>query len=640
MTFEKKSISRQDGIEYLDLSLRTYNQLRRAGIDTIKDLLNAINENQIQDIRGIGIKSYDEIINQIKNFKIIDDSIRQSDMQKNNKQNPESNNLNIGLYCQLTSKTYEDAISDQQQLIQKQILYGLLHPKVLIFEKTLGDIISRQGEDIVEFKSSFSIILNSFSISEELAELTDQISFRSLSIFLLRYGFVRKTLKEISINYEVTRERVRQICSRVETRVISRANRKTEKRVGRIPFVRMQTGLLLAEEMGNEITFNKWEGLLVRSGLLGNVKVSNIEDKNILEFYWAICNLFSQNKIKGFTIPENLRCAVDLLIQNKPDVPAKDILVLQDLQKSISKTIFRHLRYSGSVNAKWLADDVHLPIQELEDILVAYDFINVERDWFIRKRKNKNEELNVNEVFEHALRKMTQYCGPLSIEEICSGLRHAVSRTSFPVPPPKVMVEILNIRGYIQEDQLWYWNGEIDEETNGGEDIILNCLREYGPVIHHSEIAQAFIESDYSFPAMHGTLRKSPIFEKIDYALYKLRGEKISYEDIDRARNEGDRIPVDLEVRPLITGEIQVFGSLGVLSVGTGVFYSENLPNLTGVWNCFVNKTQYADIEAMESEIHGLLKPIENLQCKIGDRICMTFNTWNRSVKIDKVDDD
>lgn len=49
------------GIEYLDLSVRSYNALKRAGVESIQDLLNAYDEDAISNYPCIGAKSLDEI---------------------------------------------------------------------------------------------------------------------------------------------------------------------------------------------------------------------------------------------------------------------------------------------------------------------------------------------------------------------------------------------------------------------------------------------------------------------------------------------------------------------------------------------------------------------------------------------------
>lgn len=48
-------------IENLGLSVRSFNALKREGIDTIKKVLIAINENRLENIRNLGKKSVAEI---------------------------------------------------------------------------------------------------------------------------------------------------------------------------------------------------------------------------------------------------------------------------------------------------------------------------------------------------------------------------------------------------------------------------------------------------------------------------------------------------------------------------------------------------------------------------------------------------
>lgn len=49
------------GIENLDLSVRSYNALRRAGINTLGELIDRMNQGELKCIRNLGAKSYSEI---------------------------------------------------------------------------------------------------------------------------------------------------------------------------------------------------------------------------------------------------------------------------------------------------------------------------------------------------------------------------------------------------------------------------------------------------------------------------------------------------------------------------------------------------------------------------------------------------
>lgn len=51
-------------IEELDLSVRSFNCLKRAGIDTVEDLINKTEEEMIK-VRNLGKKSLEEVIQKL-----------------------------------------------------------------------------------------------------------------------------------------------------------------------------------------------------------------------------------------------------------------------------------------------------------------------------------------------------------------------------------------------------------------------------------------------------------------------------------------------------------------------------------------------------------------------------------------------
>ena len=54
-------------IEELDLSVRSFNCLKRAGINTVEDLINKTEEDMMK-VRNLGKKSLDEVINKLHSF--------------------------------------------------------------------------------------------------------------------------------------------------------------------------------------------------------------------------------------------------------------------------------------------------------------------------------------------------------------------------------------------------------------------------------------------------------------------------------------------------------------------------------------------------------------------------------------------
>ena len=62
-------------IEELDMSVRSFNCLKRAGIDTVEDLTNRTEEDMIK-VRNLGKKSLEEVIQKLDSLGL---SLRKSD---------------------------------------------------------------------------------------------------------------------------------------------------------------------------------------------------------------------------------------------------------------------------------------------------------------------------------------------------------------------------------------------------------------------------------------------------------------------------------------------------------------------------------------------------------------------------------
>jgi DNA-directed RNA polymerase subunit alpha len=56
-------------IEELDLSVRSYNCLKRAGINTVEDLTNRT-EADMMKVRNLGKKSLEEVLNKLKALEL------------------------------------------------------------------------------------------------------------------------------------------------------------------------------------------------------------------------------------------------------------------------------------------------------------------------------------------------------------------------------------------------------------------------------------------------------------------------------------------------------------------------------------------------------------------------------------------
>ena len=54
-------------IEELDLSVRSFNCLKRAGINTVQDLINKSEEDMMK-VRNLGRKSLEEVVNKLNSL--------------------------------------------------------------------------------------------------------------------------------------------------------------------------------------------------------------------------------------------------------------------------------------------------------------------------------------------------------------------------------------------------------------------------------------------------------------------------------------------------------------------------------------------------------------------------------------------
>ena len=165
----------------------------------------------------------------------------------------------------------------------------------------------------------------------------------------------------------------------------------------------------------------------------------------------------------------------------------------------------------------------------------------------------------------------------------------------------------------------------------------MNCLEQIGPVLRYSELMYAFIESELSVLSLPVTLQRTPLFHTIELGLYKLRGKKVTYQDIERAKAAGKPQSLRPEIEYDTEGNIIVRVTLSAIAVGSGTILCERFPDLSGAdWECYVNGKKMRELSAVENEFRRLKKPFELLNCQSGERVKFTFNTWDRRVTIEK----
>ena len=615
---------REDPIETMNLSEHSFHALRGVGIRTVGEVLHLIGSIRLKTIRELGAKCILEIMEILTQVKIFNDS--------------EVRWLSSSVWNGLVVKILNDSeveikrrkdeipgriVRWQSQLVGKQVSRGLLHEDAIIAEKSIKAWLSeiKMIENNRVYEMLEVILGSSLNICEEIEFFLNKIPGQyRMTVLLSTYGLEPKNLKQTGDELGISRERVRQIRNELKSRATSISNLKA-----RPALLRMQSAILIAGDLGLDITYEKWTQRIRSSGLAGDWTSQDFVSTDAVEAMISIYNLLADCKVCWLQMPENLQYAVQLAAEGKPNIPAKILHAVDTLPDEVKRLINGHTKNSGGVHVKWLSQESGVELEEIKDILQWRGYRALSEHWFVLDVLDNPQQILHLDVFHRCLRRMFQHCGPLNIDDICAGLRHLLSRKhvvlsrrrEFPVPPPDVMAEIISIHGYKCEDELYYWEGAHDEHLNEGETIIMDCLEQIGPVLHHSELVQAFIESDMSFPLLHATLNYSPLFDRIEYGLYKLRGKKVTYQDIERAKTTGEQQPLRPEVEYDTDGKIIVSITLSAVAAGSGTIFCERVPDLSGAnWECYVDGEKVGELSAVENEFRRFEKAFELLNCQ------------------------
>ena len=631
MTEDKRIVCAEDDtIDVLGLTVRTHNALRRSRVHTIGELLEVHSADKLLAIRNMGEKGVAEIEEKLANITVISSSPLPPSIPPSHEQTNFglANDFNVIIDMGPPRLPKYEIVKWQQALLVKQMRAGLLHPEIAVDGKTLGELAQASIFTADLYDRLLKILASSISVSDELEFLLSLLQPRELDILRRRYGFQKQTLETVGIALLIVRERVRQL----EKQGISRF----ESTIASVPLIRIRSAILFAGDSGMDISFEDWSQRLLRTGLLGNWTNEKFFDFDPIELMVAVCKLTSDSDT-AIKFPKCLDYILRLHGQGKSSTPAKVLYLAEKVSSAERKLVRRHLQHSGAVSLEWLVEHEDIPYAqtEMQEILEAQNFFEAGNGWYMSYDYMPNS-LGKNQVFHKSLFKMFQYCGPLEIRDIHFGIEHTLVKTEFPVLPPDALKAILGNYGYPNEDDLWYWDGEISEELNAGEEIILETIRKNNGVAHHSELARAMIDSTLSFPSLHATLQRSPLFDNFQRSLYKLRGSRPSYDAIERARLAKERTPVNLQVRYDTHGNIIIGANLGILAIGSGTLMSDKLPNLEGEWEYKSDNGKTRKITVTENEIRGLSTAIRYFGCKVGDRIQLIFNAWDRTVAIDK----
>jgi len=628
--FQPMLYASDDKIAVLGFSVRVHNALRRAKIETVGNLL-LYSEEMLFGVRNMGEKGVAEVLAVLERVELLDPPNDMDGQQVTIDDHSHCAAPSILVDLGPPTEPRHQVIILLQTILNNQMRAGTLHPELRIQGRTLKELVFERTIAEELYETLRGILLEPVSVAQELEALLGPLKPRELIIIRQRYGLSPKTLETIATQIGVTRERVRQLEKNALNRTLLKA--KTS------PLIKVRSSLLFADDP--DISYETWSQKLLETGLLGTWTDEKFAEIAPIEMMVALCQAIRYER-DDLVFPHCLEIVIRLYAEGKSATPAKVDLALKRIAPEERRLIRRQMRHSGAASVDWLSqhDKTSLTRAEIVATFETLDYIELGDGWYLQtEEENLPSSRGKGYVFHKTIIKMIQYCGTVPLRDIYFGLEHAQVKTGFPVPPIDVLAILLRHYGYVEVDGCWFWDGELDEALNRGEKLILETITKHNGVVHHNNLARVFVESELSFPTLHATLRRSPLFDKTDQALYKLRGSQPSPVAYLAANASASDISLNVVYQYNLDGTIELRANLGTQALGNGTITSEKLPNLSGTWVASSESGEPREITVTQNEIRGLRHDLEALCFKVGDRVRLVFDTDTRSVTVDRIKD-
>jgi Bacterial RNA polymerase, alpha chain C terminal domain./Sigma-70, region 4. len=653
-------------LEELQLSIRSHNALRRAGMISVFDVWEAVDFNRIRDVYNIGEKSLEEIINKLENFILIysdaDSNTKQLSFNQSANKQPNINTdevflpniqwivevpinllanylgertmenlLSIGIddvgKLNNLMKGYLEFLQPAYKLLDKTIHLldvkirhlldlGNLSPAIKIDSTSLIEYLNTKPENEALSKEKF-YVLNSIvgekSLTYQMQTLKDCLSDRQRQFFI-EYNLDRLTLEEIALKQEepITRERVRQ--------VISEARNKMKTKLDNSLKVYISSALEAAKELGSSLSKESWRSRLLEKEILINDKL----DQDNFDFFCALIkDKKTSQSIYGVTND------IKKILYIKEPRPLFVINALTNIPKENFRKIKRAVVFTGGISKAQAGQLLGCKHEETAEILKEINLCEIIPGWFSLSEKLQSGWMP---IFRGGLI-MIQSCGPLEFDSFCDGLRRYISRHFDAIAPPEVILHMLLLIGFKVENNIVSFTGEQRVELGRSDKAILELLDKKGPVLSYQEIVEHILSKGFSFPtATSRIMPGSPIIEKIEQGIYKLRGYNETWHDIESVKARQEEFTRSAEISYGLDGIIRYRVNVGVWEIGGVLSVSrscQQLPDLGEGWPVYVADKKVGVATRDDSLIWGLSPAFNEIGIKLGDRVELAFITWN-----------
>jgi len=552
-------------IKELNFSIRTINCLRSKKVLCVSDLVK-YSESQLLSIRNFGFKCLSEVINELKKLGL---------------------ELNMSF-------------------------------------DNLNNIKNRKKFRLKPYYSIDKYLENKVipnSLEEELKNVTSIIKDNRDKQIIMKYlgwdGEGKKTLESVAQDYEITRERVRQIYTKFKERL------QTLKEIKNSEYPKLDAALnYVADHV--PLRLDQIESELIEKGITekkfktgGLETAANLLGKN--------CE-FSTVKInnKKIVISCNDQEIPKIVINlTKKNMTKKGITNLSDITEQVNETTKKNFSENN-----------------IKSIVSAYkDFrwLDKSSGWFWFKSLPRNRLLNV-------IKKIISVSDSISISELRAGISR-FHRLSF-APTRRVLLELCkqikwcSVNGdVIKLCAPLKWEQTIKGTT---EWAFISLLKEYGPVMQREELEKECVNIGMNLNTFYQYLSFSPILCKYAPGVYGLRGAKIPpglVESLIPKKKEA--VTLDYGWTPY--GSIWIIRKLNKSAMQSGVIGipSAMKKHLQGKFNCKTAEgDQIGTFTIKDCSGWSLGSFFKRRGGEEGDFILLIFNIKKKEMKIRIGDED
>jgi len=650
-------------IETLKLSRRTYHALVRNRVLTIGNLVQFYKDKDKYQIRNIGQKSLDEISKALDGLYKTLPQITEA--EKIFYQPPViANSTSANILDQVSiddlrlprairgslKRTKIKTLGELRILSDRELLnINRIGPKSLKeIRQVITDAISKPNEYIIKNTVNQSAqpkpvtanpVLQTKPI-ENWAEIVQSYfeSEKSTYTYILisRFGFSPKKLDEIAKELGVTRERVRQIQELASGRFLKYLKFSANGFSSSNGFLEIIKRILSA--YGDKLSLISFKKLLQKENLLGEFSETNMSERiekiDLLETLICWLNLLANKRYN--MQPVVFPIDINELAKSR-NLSIKDRDILLNISTKDRRKIRRKILFTGGITIKEAAKILSKDERVTVLVLKKLNLQKIDDEWFTLKSLTDDKD-NSKIPLRIAGLKMLAVNPIMNIDSFHDGLRRHASRFYAGIAPIYVIAHTLPMLGFDIKDSKVSTPLSTKGILSKSEQCLISAIKKIGGVSSFLEIAEEFFLNSLSLPAVSVTLKRSSIAERADNGFYKLRGIDITWQQIEDTKKRQKRFAQDEEITHGLDGVVRMKFTVNSYAFLTGVVGAYSVKEMVGSWSLIYKDNLYGEVKTDESYLWSLAKLFKELGVRMGDRMELSFNTWNRCVSIERIE--